>query len=843
MLALDRPLGVVADLVLFGDHADPLLVHYTPTRPRLALTAQGEPEIAFVKFRAADAAAGGVGLLSFTTELAASEAQLEAARRQLERDGRPEAQLAPIAWTGGTAVFAAALREGDGFVEQLIGEVTPDLVGSQRALFSLRLDEDGARLVEALARAEGPSPLGVRYELRYAGLRPALAVTIEADYRRVYDEFSMGFEFGVAYQGVGVRAAVEIATQKLIQSGALRIEVQQFSDAAELRARVDEAVRWLQERLLEDFFKTSLQPPQREGDLLARAIEAAARLGAASLKDALADVSMADRLARDLGVPVGALSSLAGLGGGGPGAGAGGAVPGAGGAAGAGTGGGAAGASTGGGAAGAAGSSTSTFALKLQFSLRDIHQEELKTLRFDWTEARAETRTAAPQGLLDGLGPRLRVVEASDAGAYWEKLDINVHALGDFAALGVERLVVQLAFPDEQQPSAQQALRFERADAATPQRFAAWTDGRAPVYRLRHEVHFTDGGAWPGPPVYAGAWRSERSLEPGLHPLAEVPRLEIEVAPGGLSFDETPQVSVDLRVDGEPAQTLLLSAQAPKQVFRRRLAAAAATAGRADGAGAGAAGAGTGVDPAAVAPPGGSGSGPATAASPRRPLVEARCTWFLAEGPRLAGDWQAVEGTALLVPGPWRSTRTLRLVPLLPVDALEALVTLRVEDGARSHSEELRFEPGDRRARSVAIRCLSEPAPPVIADWLVVRADGSTFVAEPVETTEPVLVVRDRDGSQRQVTVRLLAGPDLHAHGLIAVQVELLDGRDDTVLDQLVFTGSQRGPGQLLVPLDDGALPARVRVTRYALDGASAVAAPVVMTGSEWLVPAVAQIA
>jgi hypothetical protein len=120
----------------------------------------------------------------------------------------------------------------------------------------------------------GRTPLGVRYELEYDGLRPALDVRIRADYKRMYQELSWGFQFGVAYEGVGVRASVESATQKIVEAGAIEIEVLHFTDDAPLKARVDEAIRWIQDRILEDFFKTSLQPAKHE-NLLDKAIAAA----------------------------------------------------------------------------------------------------------------------------------------------------------------------------------------------------------------------------------------------------------------------------------------------------------------------------------------------------------------------------------------------------------------------------------------------------------------------------------------------------------------------------------------------------------------------------------------
>jgi hypothetical protein len=85
MLSLERPFGVIAGLALFGDHADRKRVFYIPTRPKMARVASGS-ELSFVKFRSGDPVeAGGTGLLSFTSELSASEQQLKEAREYLER--------------------------------------------------------------------------------------------------------------------------------------------------------------------------------------------------------------------------------------------------------------------------------------------------------------------------------------------------------------------------------------------------------------------------------------------------------------------------------------------------------------------------------------------------------------------------------------------------------------------------------------------------------------------------------------------------------------------------------------------------------------------------------------
>ena len=103
-----------------------------------------------------------------------------------------------------------------------------------------------------------------------------------------------------------------------------------------------------------------------------------------------------------------------------------------------------------------------------------------------------------------------------------------------------------------------------------------------------------------------------------------------------------------------------------------------------------------------------------------------------------------------------------------------------------------------------------------------------------------MVLIRDRDGVHRQVSVRLLAGPTLSGHGLMAVQVQLLDANGET-LDNVVFTESRRDPGLLLVPAGEEGPPARYRVIRYALDGSAMedATAEVPAGLAELLIPAV----
>jgi len=794
MLALDRPLGVVGDLVVYEDHADPERFWYLPTRPRVAAAGDGVPEMSLVKFRGEDASEGATGFFSFVSELRATEDELEAVREKLLEEREIEQPtLSPVAWTGGKAFLAAALEEGDGLVEKMFGEVTPDLAATNRALFSTRLTGEGIELVEAMLDDDRVSPLGVRYELEYVGLRPAFDVRLHADYSRIYEEMGHAFEIGVAYEGVGVRAGIDVATKSLVEQGAIRVEVLHFTDDADLQARVDAAVRWFQDRILDEFFQSRMNRPGRT-NLLERAIQAATQLGAESLQSAMENEGIASRLVEALGVSPEVLGALAGN------------------------------------VADEVGATDaqSTFALKLQYSFRDIEEEELRTITLDWSEARAERRTAAPQGLLQQMGPAPEVLDASMEGVF-DRLLVNVRPLGDFEELGVERMVVELAYPEEEDPDAtRDALVFEPG-ASDPERFAAWTEGRGAAYRSRTKVHFDTDGPWPGPPISRSLWQTRSSLELAVHPLADVPRIDLEIAAGTLDFAESPEVVVEMAGEGLPTTTLRLSEESPSVRYRRRLADVEADV------------ADIVEEPAAGSPDVSSPDDTdATGVDPEDAPLRGRVRWFLAGGQTVQGPWEAIAGTTWLVGRPWRSRRSVRLFPLLPDDVMEAVVTLTMLDDGVSRVAEERFGPGDRRVRTVEIPSAQEVPPPVRVDVLVIRGDGSFFSGEPFETSDPVVTVSDREGTHRRVGVRLAAGEGLASHGLMAVLVELLDA-DDEAVDDVAFTESDTEPKMLLVPLsEEGPAPTRYRVTRYRLDGSALVGSVEESTRSELLITAVA---
>ena len=114
------------------------------------------------------------------------------------------------------------------------------------AAFSLVLDQEGATILEK-AFASGTTPVGVIYELEYSGLTPDLHVKITADFERIYNHFSASVEAQIYW----VRAGIDAGFEKLVQDGAIKIEVVDFGSATDKEAK---------EKWALDFFKNNLLP-------------------------------------------------------------------------------------------------------------------------------------------------------------------------------------------------------------------------------------------------------------------------------------------------------------------------------------------------------------------------------------------------------------------------------------------------------------------------------------------------------------------------------------------------------------------------------------------------------
>lgn len=269
-------------LTLFQDFSDPNRYYYLPGHPALA-RAGGEPLFQLLLYREAidpsvsrDQDRGG-GFLTMTVDLRVPQAKLDALRSSLPGDGG-EIELAPVPFESGrvritalgsSAGSAAQVSGGGGddaatppgFVEEILGSVTPGLYGDNRAVFSLELSTKGAVLMAASLMNDGASSIAVVYELDYEGLKPArdLKIVIEAD--QVYEYLHSKTSVSTLW----FKSNIDTEMEELTKRNLIRIEDVDYLET------LDTAARAKREKELQDlakelaqwtFFKPGLEPGQ-----------------------------------------------------------------------------------------------------------------------------------------------------------------------------------------------------------------------------------------------------------------------------------------------------------------------------------------------------------------------------------------------------------------------------------------------------------------------------------------------------------------------------------------------------------------------------------------------------
>ena len=252
MLMLNSQAWTIEGIQVFADHADARQFWYLPGPVQLTRRREdGRAEFTFIKVRAADAsavaAAKGGGFLTFSVDLRL-DPELE--RRILSKlsamaRGKPRLSAVPFD-EGSVRVIALDLDSGatgspgaqpppaGAFraVEKALGATVPSLDAVNRASFSLTLSQEGAIIVEQ-AFKQGGTPVGVIYELKYSGMRPALEVTITADMSRVFEQFAASVDSQVMF----VRGGIDAGFEKLVQDGAIKIEVHDFIGATDRESK------------------------------------------------------------------------------------------------------------------------------------------------------------------------------------------------------------------------------------------------------------------------------------------------------------------------------------------------------------------------------------------------------------------------------------------------------------------------------------------------------------------------------------------------------------------------------------------------------------------------------
>ena len=276
MLQLGSSSFEVDGVTVLSDHADTDQWWYLATRVALDKRPDGSPAFSLLKWKPAAVEAGvkGGGFLMFqaiVTLPAATRSKIMGRISSLSPGGDP--RLAPAPIERGTVRCLALNLEGGGgtaaeapppgafnAVTKILGATNPSLSGEETAAFSLVLDQEGAIILQK-AFEQGATPVGVIYELEYSGLTPDLHVKITADFERIYNHFSASIEAQIYW----VRAGIDAGFEKLVQDGAIKIEVIDFEGATDREAKEKWALDFFKDNLLSKWFEPSLDLGQLKG--------------------------------------------------------------------------------------------------------------------------------------------------------------------------------------------------------------------------------------------------------------------------------------------------------------------------------------------------------------------------------------------------------------------------------------------------------------------------------------------------------------------------------------------------------------------------------------------------
>ena len=616
MLMLNSQSWTIEGVQIFADHADPLQFWYLPGPVRLTRRREdGRAEFTFLKVRAGQAgtAAKGGGYLTFSVDL---KLDAEVERRILSKlsgmaRGKPRLAVVPfdegtvrvvaLDLDSGAAAPAAALPPG-GFraVEKALGATVPSLDAVNRASFSLTLTEAGAVILEQ-AFTKGGTPVGVIYDLKYSGMRPSLEVTITADMARVYKQFSSSAEAQVMY----LRSGIDQGFEKLVQDGAIKIKVNNFTGAADLEAKETWALNFFKDNLLAAHFNPSLTIGTITGGLpQAEALDAVRARGDAMRPPATpapARPTGDEPVARPTPAADPADSPTAGTGHGGTPPGTVGlpAGPAAGDSATDGTGE-TAGAATAVDLGSAAGSGVVTPAAAApgvpagavptpppaangppqavaSFRFRGIAQEERKTITLSYTRAEAAQRSYAPQGFIGLLAGDLdrtsHFIDVDLDDPFFRVLDLRVNTLQNMTEIGLKAVEVALSYGTPGDPGGVKThdLRFE-GNAAAEQGWQVFqNDGAVPGYSYAVQYHFDPASGFDGSKLsysFGPFDTTDRSLV--LNPHDRIGIAVVEVAANQVDWGQVSRIDVALQ-NGSRKKVVSLTKAAPSTDWKLRL--------------------------------------------------------------------------------------------------------------------------------------------------------------------------------------------------------------------------------------------------------------------------------
>lgn len=495
MLNLETRMELLG-VTVFQDADQPTRFYHLPVPPHITVE-RGQPLFDLFSYRKGGEAGQDVagGFLNMVVDVGLGGLKPRLEGRLKERYG-DEVTLAPVPFTRGTARVialgedsgaggtadggavpapAGAATRGPRFIENILGAGQPSLDGDNRAIFSFSLSEDGAAfMMGVLSGNVNARPIGVIYTLEYVGLLPAYDLEISIDFKSSYEYSRSRFTLGTLL----FRADIDNIVEALKQEQHIRIRetarTLELSDPAAIRERQNRIDTLVKDLATGALFQPSLTPgePKVRGDTITAADPSTTVPATPAAGQMAGNVGAALQHGPSAAAAAGTGAMLAGREHVDTDAGAGGAAtPGTetSGTSGSATSGAAtSGSATSGGISGTASPPARTAGdvwnqmgrPQAAFVLKNISQEEQRTVTYNLSQVSAQSQSIAPQNFIQfltsehDLRDHLHVVDLNHP--FFARINLNISAQGvDFAAEGVVQMTVQLRYgtrPDGSAP-------------------------------------------------------------------------------------------------------------------------------------------------------------------------------------------------------------------------------------------------------------------------------------------------------------------------------------------------------------------------------------------------------
>lgn len=584
MLQLDATPMTIDGLTIFRDHADLQQFWYLPGPVVLARRpADGRSAFSFMKFkRAPGSTSRGGGFLTFEVSLRPDPETERRILARLSSVSRGTPRLAAVPFDDGTVQCIALNTQGGGgtratpneapgsfrAVETILGAVKPSLQADNTAAFSLELSVEGAILLEQ-AFKERTTPIGVIYDLKYSGMRPAFNVRITADFKQIFTHFSTAVDGQRGF----MRAGIDAGFDRLTRNGAIKIEVLDFTNSAENEIRIKEALDFFKQQVLNTWFTPVLTPgtqaatPAQTASLeQVRALGAqlrppqppapppeAAQPGQAPTDHGPSPTEGTGQGAAPPGLPAapvtaeGAADASPTEGSGNPPAPI--PAPGSGAAA-------VAVRRTGGTVRAVADTPNAAAAgegMVVAFRLKTIRQDERRTAVFEYNRAQVEQRTYAPQGFIGLLTADLQrdrhFVEIDLDDAFYQTISIEAKAPFQFTEIGLAEIHMALDYGPSSDPinHRHHEFMFSPDDRGPKTHEFAVNLRKDRIYQVVSQFHFDPASGWEGekfsyqiPP----SMTEDRTLI--ANPNDALGFMEVRLEPHAIDFEIVEFIDVDL---------------------------------------------------------------------------------------------------------------------------------------------------------------------------------------------------------------------------------------------------------------------------------------------------------